>query len=296
MTRRRVAWIAGKIRFVFFAQILFLWEGIQMPAQTTPPASAPISGTEFGATPFAFEVASINPSGPNSRGIVGFVSTGLQITDFSLYGIVSMAYFPLNSHSNQIVGMPDSLAKEHYDVIAHIDEATASEWVKLSPQQRQQPGRLMLQKLLAERCKLVAHIVPIQVNGYTLVIGKGGSHLTPTKPDETYPPDAKNGPDGSKVVYSSPRGASTISFYNASVEQLAEQLGWAWDIHDQTGLTGRYDFTIRRLELVDAEGKRIPDPQPNDLWDISGTGLEIKSAKVPSEKLVIDQIERPTPN
>ncbi|HWG17657.1 MAG TPA: hypothetical protein VN678_07315 [Acidobacteriaceae bacterium] len=47
---------------------------------------------------------------------------------------------------------------------------------------------------------------------------------------------------------------------------------------------------------MDADGKRISDPQPSDLWDLSGTGLEIKPAKLPSENLVIDHIERPSPN
>lgn len=68
-------------------------------------------------------------------------------------------------------------------------------------------------------------------------------------------------------------------------------------IEDRTGLTGRYDFTIRRLEIPrDPDGKRIPDPLPSDLWDISATGLELKSVKLPSQNLVIDHIERPSEN
>ena len=281
------------------ALTILLFAGNPLRAQSAGPVAAPAAlATDSPSDQFAFEVATFKPSDPNGRGFSGgFMPSGYRVTDFELSYIVFSAYFPLNSHDHRLIGMPDWAEKEHYDVVARVDEATANSWTKLSPLQRQPAGRAMLQKLLADRCKLVAHLVPTQVDGYALVISKGGPHLTPTKPGETYPSDAKNDGDGAKVAFSSPRGASTVDFYNATVEQLAEMLGWAWDIHDQTNLTGRYDFTIRRLELpVDAEGKRIADPQPNDLWDISGTGLEIKHAKIESENLVIDHIERPSPN
>jgi len=214
-----------------------------------------------------------------------------------LNGIVYVAYFPFNSQKNKIIGAPDWALKERYDVVAHIDEATAPAWLKLAPLQRQQPGRLMLQQLLAERCKLVAHLVPSQIDGYALVVSKGGSRLTATRPDEAIPADAKNGPDGSRVVISDVAdGSHVYKWFNVTIEFLAEDLARAWPIEDQTNLTGRYDFTIRRIEARDAEGKRINDPQPNDLWDLSGTGLEIRPAKIASENLVIDHIERPSPN
>jgi uncharacterized protein (TIGR03435 family) len=248
---------------------------------------------------FAFDVASIKPSDPNARGAAGgFAATGLRAIDFPLSEVVFMAYFPLNSQKNQIIGMPAWASKEHYDVVAHIDEATAAAWLKLTPLQRQQPGRLMLQKLLADRCKLAAHLVPAQIDGYVLVVSKGGPRIAPSKPGPTYPSDAKDGPDGSKVVTADSADSShTESYFNATMGFLSERLSWAWAIEDQTNLAGKYDFTIRRLQIpVDADGKRISDPQPSDLWDLSGTGLEIKPAKLASQNLIIDHIDRPSPN
>jgi uncharacterized protein (TIGR03435 family) len=186
------------------------------------PAALAQQRTDTLAAPFAFDVASIKPSDPNARaGGGGFDATGYRITNYPLWLIIRSAYFSLISHGTQLIGLPAWADKEHYDVLAHIDEASASAWVKLGPLQRQQPGRLMLQQLLADRCKLVAHTVPTQVDGYILVVGKGGSRLTPSKPGATYPADARDGPDGSKVVSSSPRGYSTINFFNTSVQQLA---------------------------------------------------------------------------
>jgi uncharacterized protein (TIGR03435 family) len=129
------------------------------------------------------------------------------------------------------------------------------------------------------------------------VVSKGGPRFALSKPNANYPSNAKDW-DGAKIVTAtSADNTSTISFFNATLAQLSEQLSWAWPVENQTNLTGRYDFTVRRLQLpVDAEGRRIPDPQPFDMWDLSGTGLEIKPAKIASENLVIDHIERPTPN
>jgi uncharacterized protein (TIGR03435 family) len=158
----------------------------------------------------------------------------------------------------------------------------------------------MLQKLLAERCNLVVHTVPAQVDGYALVISKRGSHLQPAQPRESYPEGAKNlDPEGGKTLSATPANDNTMSFFNVLLPDLASVIGVTGNsvIQDQTGLTGRYDFTIRRLEAPrDLDGKPIDNPQPSDLWDISATGLELKRAKLSSQNLVIDHIERPSPN
>jgi len=288
---------AGQIAALMLMMLFFGCRPLRAQAAASPAVDAQ-RPADSPAVALAFDTASIKPSGPNSRGITGFDATGLRVTDYPLSGIVFMAYFPLNSQKNRLIGMPAWASTERYDVVAHIDEASAPAWLKLAPLQRQQPGRLMLQQLLADRCKLVVHTVPSQIDGYVLVVSKGGPRLAPTKPDEIYPADAKNSGDGSKVVTAAAAdNTHTEIYFNTTLERLAEFLSWAWPIEDQTNLTGRYDFTIRRLALpVDAEGKRISDPQPSDLWDLSGTGLEIKPAKIPSENLVIDHIERPSPN
>jgi uncharacterized protein (TIGR03435 family) len=272
---------------------------VESPAAPAAQPAGPPASSFAPASSYAFDVVSIKPSDPNARGPVGgFAATGLRAIDFPLSEVVFMAYFPLNSQKNQIIGMPAWAYKEGYDFVAHIDETSAAAWLKLAPLQRQQPGRPMLQKLLADRCKLVAHTVPTQIAGYVLVVSKGGPRLSPSKPGEIYPSDAKDGPDGSKVVIAdSADNSQREKYFNATLGLLTERLSWAWDIEDQTNLTGKYDFTIRRLQIpVDADGKRIADPQPSDLWDLSGTGLELRRAKLPSQNLVIDHIERPSPN
>ena len=245
-----------------------------------------------------FDVVSIKPNNSGSRSFGGgLTSTGVHITNSSLVGIIYTAYFQ-NFTGNRIVGYPAWALDEHYDVVAQIDEATAALWQKLSVRRYQELGRPMLQEMLADRCKLVAHLVPAQVEGYVLVVGKHGVRLTPTKPGEIYPDGALNGGDGAKVVPASASKDNAIHYYNATVEQMAQRIATNWVVQDQTHLTGRYDFVIRPLQIPrDPDGRpTVTDPQPSDMWDISDTGLELKRTKIPSQNLVIDHIERPTPN
>jgi uncharacterized protein (TIGR03435 family) len=277
--------------------MLFLLAAIPLRAQAVAPPTA--VKQQSAATPaphFTFDVVSIKPSG-STYGQGGYFETGYSSIHLPLYWTVFRAYFSSHHQGNKIIGLPAWANEENYDIIARVDEPDIPAWMNLPYPQRREPESRMLQQLLADRLKLVAHLVPAEVDGYILVVGKHGSLLTPTKPGETYPSGAKDGWDGAKIVPASSDNNNTMSFFNSTVEDLAEILSWAWPIVDRTNLAGRYDFTFRRIELPrDADGKRIPNPEPYDLWDISATGLEIKPAKLPTQNLVIDHIERPSPN
>jgi uncharacterized protein (TIGR03435 family) len=277
--------------------MMFLLAGTPLHAQTAaPPPAIAQQPAESPAASFTFDVVSIKPSG-NAYGPGAYFKTGYSSIHTPLYWTVFQAYFSSPFKGNQIIGLPAWAQSEPYDINARIDEADIPAWMNLTYAQREQPRHRLLQQLLMERCKLVAHLVPAEADGYILVVGKGGAHLTPTKPGETYPAGAKDGWDGAKIVGSSTDNNMTESYFNATMEDFTQRLSRAWPIIDHTNLTGRYDFTFRRLEIPKgADGERISNPEPYDLWDISGTGLEIKRAKIPTQNLVIDHIERPSPN
>jgi len=297
----RRLWIVGAGQIAIFALLTLLFAGSPLRAQSARSAATPAPpATDPLAAPFTFDVASIKPGNPNTRpGNGGFLATGLRITNLPLDLIVLSAYYPPNA-GNKLIGMPAWTSKENYSIDARIDEASAPAWLKLNPRQWQIAGRPMLQKLLAERCKLVVHPVPGQVDGYALVIGKSGSRLQPAHPHESYPDGVKNfDPEGGKILNVTASDSNIVTFFNVLIPDLANLIGGMSGsiVADQTSLSGRYDFTIRRQQIpVDAEGKRLSDPQPSDFWDLSGTGLEIRPAKIASENLVIDHIERPSPN
>jgi uncharacterized protein (TIGR03435 family) len=294
----RKVWMGLAGRIAVVAAVVFMSAGIALRAQAVvPPAASAEQATDPPAPSFAFEVATFKPSGPDSRQFGGFFPTGYRVDDYALWWIVKEAYFGFGARGHDLIGMPEWTENENYDVNARFDEATTLAWAKLPKEERLRSGRVMLRKLLAERCKLVAHTVPTVIDGYALVVGKGGSRMVESKPGETYPSGARGVGDGPRVLFSHSGDTNTESYFNTTMGDLAERLGLVgFVIEDRTGLTGHYDLVIRRLNRVDAEGKRITDRQPDDVWDLSGTGLEIKRAKLPSENLVIDHIERPSPN
>ncbi len=104
--------------------------------------------------PFSFDVATIKPSDPNDRNFGGgfYPSGSYNAVNFPLSETVLRAYFPYSTGS-KLIGTPAWADKEHYDIVGHMDEATASSWLKLNRRQQGESGRLMMQKLLAERCK-----------------------------------------------------------------------------------------------------------------------------------------------
>jgi uncharacterized protein (TIGR03435 family) len=211
-----------------------------------------------------------------------------------------MAYFPWFK-GNNVVGSPAWTQNERYDIVGHIDEDSLPVWQKFNPLKRQEFGGPALQKVLADRCKLVAYLVPSRVDGYALVVSRYGARLTPAKRDETYPDDVKDlGPEGAKLLWVAEANGNALRFFNTSLKELADLVGPMSGsvLQDQTGLTGRYDFVLHRLEREkDPDGKPVlSNPEPSDIWDLRSLGLEFKPIKVPAQNLVVDHIERPSSN
>ncbi len=90
-------------------------------------------------------------------------------------------------------------------------------------------------------------------------------------------------------------GGGTLSASNSTLSDLTSVLiSWLGrPVIDKTGLQGHYDFRM----------KWDPDSDddiaaPPDLASVLGKqlGLELKAAKGPLEVLVIDHVEKPSPN
>lgn len=88
-------------------------------------------------------------------------------------------------------------------------------------------------------------------------------------------------------------GGQVTTFYYATVQDLVYYLGvvagGAIPVRDKTGLTGRYDFTITELP-------RDPDENGVYRYSLKHLGLAIRRGTEQRPALVIDHIERPSPN
>jgi uncharacterized protein (TIGR03435 family) len=269
-----------------------------------------------------FEVASIRaaqPPQPGTRFGRAGPSGGPGSNDPTRYNcqncplslLVSQAYdlkrFQLNA--------PAWMDTERYDVNAKVPDKATKEQL-----------RLMIQRLLAERFKLVVHHEPKEMTSYELVVGKNGPKLKETDPAAPPPEPPTPGPlpkdkDGFAIA---PPGAMVIEMTNGepratlnavgeTMAQLANRLSNQLNkpVFDRTGLTGKYDFLLRFSPDIPqmgapppgAGGGPPPPPPPPDIGPgfiaavQSQLGLKLESKKGPVDVLVVDHMEKtPTEN
>jgi len=251
---------------------LILIAAATMHGQTPTPSTKPISDTA--AKLPAFEVATVKPAPPEANPKTGswsIPSVGrFTATHVSLALLIQLAY---DIDGSQIANQPGWLDTNLYDIVAKPEDGIPLTRDELRPR---------LQDLLQQRFHLVAHSETRSIRGYSLVVAKGGPHLTPTKADH-FPGFRIN-------VYS-----GNMHGANWSMPQLAKYLTPAagFPVVDQTGITGSYDIDFRYNPKPDANST-LPTI---DVALKQATGLLLKPQKVPVEMLVIDSVDKvPTEN
>jgi len=221
---------------------------------------------------------------------------GFHVTGMPVAIILMTAYTPTSGgmFMNNMDNVPDWARRDRYDIDARISDADRAAWndAKNQPAMLQQ----MLQAMLADRFKLVAHRTMKEVPAYDLVVAKGGPRLTETEPGDPLPAGHVL-PDGGVVV----PGQDGPHLFNFTMSTLASALSENGDrpVHDKTGLTGRYDLALHTPAPAPAGGADSAsqaDPRPLIFDMVKPLGLELKPAKEQVEFLVIDHMEKPTAN
>ncbi len=147
--------------------------------------------------------------------------------------------------------------------------------------------RLMLQSLLVQRFRLIAHRAPKAVSGFELVAGDRPPKLRP----------AEGGGEGSMT------GAALVfEGHKMPLSRLTDIISSALKVpvRDGTGLTGFYDF---KLDLRPYITPLQPGDPPRDPADLvipalrDELGLKLESRKLTLDVLVVDRVEKtPTEN
>lgn len=268
---------------------------------------------------FEFEVATFKRyARGNSRW--GFTPDGYLAIGVTMHMVIEKAY---GAKYFQVVGGPAWLDDEHerYDVDARMDSSATEALQKLKPDERTAVQQRMLQALLADRLKLVVHRETKELPVFFLVNMKDGPKLTEADPGNTYANGLRGidgGPAGPGGMQIGGRGGVTIMTAQAvTMSSLADYLIRATNrtVQDKTGLTGKYDFTLRwvwedsdsdssaalRPDRGDAAtGTPAPPPPPGApsiyVAIQQQLGLKLEPGKGPVEIIVIDHIERPSGN
>jgi uncharacterized protein (TIGR03435 family) len=167
---------------------------------------------------------------------------------------------------------PDSLASDRYDVTATVD----------APLTRMQMLPI-LQGVLAERFALRSHTEMRTLPVYALRVAKGGSKLQPAN-------------DDARCAGPAARGLHEITG-DFDMTRLADLLAGEADrsVVDATGLSGTYNVCLGYTPSSIAPAADTSGP---DLFEAlrEQLGLYLASENTPVKVLIIDHIERATPN
>jgi len=267
--------------------LIQLAAGLLLSASIFPPTlgAQARSKTEVADQLPHFEVAAIKPSKPDDQSHNWNGSADrILIENYTLRRLIRSAY-GLKSDS-QILGGPDWIDKQSFDINAKIDDAEIAKMAKMDRVAKQRERNAMLQSLLVERFGLKARLDHRTMPVYALVVSKSGAKLTPTSPATAAKGHNINTNNGRMT-------ASAISM-DSFADDLAYQSETAGRmVLNQTGLAGEYDF---KLEWAEDNGDGTSsDPARADLFTAlqEQLGLKLKPEQGSVEVVVVEAATKP---
>jgi uncharacterized protein (TIGR03435 family) len=255
-----------------------------------------ISGWTYGRPPqetpkLTFEVASVHEWGPG-QGPTGEYASGVQFSVgrirsqcTNLQGLIFYAYEL--SGSERIEGLPEwGNASCGYPDSAGTFAIEATTPARTSIAQ----SRQMMQALLAERFKLTAHWESRQLRIYALTTISGKSRLKASVPDKDRPIQQGSLSCPADDVHCNVFccGSTTMTTFAGVITRILGR-----PVIDKTGLTGSYDLGVLKWADEESAGSSLPS-LPTLLRD--ELGLDLKAERGPVPVLVIDHVEKPSPN
>jgi uncharacterized protein (TIGR03435 family) len=218
-----------------------------------------------------------------------FESDGYDAENASLEMLIKDVY---GVDDFQIIGAPQWMYSQKYDIEATIDSSATDELSKLGEDQRKIVHKRMLQEFLSDRFKLTIHHETKDLPIYWLVSADNGPKLHEAKAGDNYSDGLKFrgeaiGPHrmlmqlGDGHITGIAGQGMPLAYL---VAQLSGRLGR--EVVDKTGLTGTYDFN---LQWPSNSSSIFPAIQKQ-------LGLRMESKKGPVDILNIDHVERPSEN
>lgn len=273
---------------------------------------AALQTQETSPTAPAFEVASIKPD-KDATGMFsfGWFSLGtFTTTGATVQFLIQETY---GVQDDQIMGAPKWLKSDRYDIKAKVPSTVVEELRKLDYDQSNIVCFQMLRALLTDRFKLTLHKESKELPMYALVVAKNGPKLHEAIPGDTYPDGIKDlDGKGHGNVMDMTRGH--LVGQGISIADLVNMLSHqdlGLPVIDKTGLTGKYDFTLKWTLEENRSGAMLTEGgQPGNgntsLLESSGPsldtaleqqlGLKLERRKGPVDVLVIDHVEKPSEN
>ncbi len=217
---------------------------------------------------------------------------GCHFVDRPLLAFIMVAY---NLSQKPILGNPLPGDSDLFDLDAKIDLVD----LPATPLTSRQLAD-MLQPVLADRFKLRVHHETRATPVYNIVLAKGGLKMKESAPPAPPPPGDPRSPTGALPRRCLPKsvGNGLRVLHDCTMNDVRNILEGPTGryVIDKTGLTGHYDFELRWT----------PDDTPADSPLAGGPsiftavqeqlGLKLEPSTAPVDVLVIDSVQKPTPN
>ena len=220
-----------------------------------------------------FAVASIRPSVESVQfendGETKLQPGSVRMRDVTIETCIKWAF---GVQRGQVAG-PGLLTADRYDIAAKAEDAANEAQMKL-----------MMRTLLAERFKLSFHRERKELRSFALKVGKGGAKMRRAASDEV--PYRQNSKMGSVAR------ATTMQEFADFLSGPLEK-----PVVDKTGLEGRWDFSFDFTKYMTDEPKGLEDfLQVLNPTLEGGTGLKLESERDMVDVLVVDHVEKASPN
>ena len=264
----------------------------------------------------SFEVASVRPNTSGDNKASSQILPGGRYTAINNRAreLIMRAY---NLQDQQLIGAPDWISSERFDIVAKAESEFDPPESRDAPTQVQ----LMIRSLLADRFKLKVHREPREVDVYALVPmrqdGRLGPELKPSTADceairaarrKGDPPPEPPKP-GERLQCGAWVGAGELNAGGQPLLELVSLLASTVgrSVVDRTGLKGTYDIHLKWTpdfvrqrppgETVRINGIEFDPSGPSIFTALQEQlGLKLESERGIVDALVIDHIERPSPD
>jgi uncharacterized protein (TIGR03435 family) len=261
-----------------------------------------------------FDVASVRPNELGARSFLLAYRNGRFTARYhTLKELIRVAY---NLTESQVLGAPAWLDVERFDVLATAPGTPDSPRGLITP-----TVQSMLRALLEERFQLKARLEPREVPLFALVLARQDGALGPGLRRRTTPCTLRPVGELGELFgpLPAPRtqcGGRTAPGMLLSTGGTIGDLVWALSrpelvpgvgriVVDRTGLTGTFDIDLRwtpERPFIDSTQSAAALPAADGSEPPLFTaireqlGLKLERTRGPVDVLVIDRVERPTPN
>jgi uncharacterized protein (TIGR03435 family) len=249
----------------------------------------------------AFDVAAIKPTADTTVFSYSHVEPGGRYLgqNMSLRLLIKTGY---GVHDNQIIGGPSWIDSARWDINAKAEgykDAMAF----------RDMSRLMVRPLLADRFKLVMHHELRELPVYAVVVAKPNGELGPKlRRDEHCDPLGKTiAPVEGAAEPSGPMACGADGFNPRHLWARSMTLNYLLIglrrttidrvVVDHTGLSGKFDWEIQWVpEDLSSDVAKRPDGPSIFQAFRDQLGLKLEPTRDRVDVLVIDHVERPTPD